>query len=102
MQKQRIKELFDLAVQRQTKEMVDAVQGCGIDNHLAGLRYAAKEAGDPMPEIFTDEAFRLVHHFGLSTSQVALIIIINHYCIQISGIANVSITEFIINFILNR
>ncbi|KAK2582413.1 hypothetical protein KPH14_004731 [Odynerus spinipes] len=66
----RIKELFDLAVQRQVKEMNDNITGHGIDNHLMGLRYAAKEAGGPMPEIFTDEAFSIVHHFTLSTSQV--------------------------------
>ncbi|KAL0100387.1 hypothetical protein PUN28_019622 [Cardiocondyla obscurior] len=67
---ERIKELFDLAVQRQTKEMNDNIYGQGIDNHLMGLRYAAKEAGDPIPEIFTDEAYAIVNHFALSTSQV--------------------------------
>ncbi|XP_067207502.1 choline O-acetyltransferase isoform X2 [Linepithema humile] len=67
---ERIKELFDLAVQRQTKEMNDNIHGQGIDNHLMGLRYAAKEAGEPIPEIFTDEAYAIVNHFALSTSQV--------------------------------
>ncbi|KYN22541.1 Choline O-acetyltransferase, partial [Trachymyrmex cornetzi] len=67
---ERIKELFDLAVQRQTKEMNDNIYGQGIDNHLMGLRYAAKEAGEPIPEIFTDEAYAIVNHFVLSTSQV--------------------------------
>ncbi|XP_043486009.1 choline O-acetyltransferase isoform X1 [Polistes fuscatus] len=66
----RIKELFDLAVQRQTKEMNDNITGRGIDNHLMGLRYAAKEAGEPIPDIFTDEAYRIINHFALSTSQV--------------------------------
>lgn len=66
----RIKELFDLAVQRQVKEMNDNIAGRGIDNHLIGLRYAAKEAGEPIPDIFTDEAFKIVNHFALSTSQV--------------------------------
>nr|XP_012223266.1 PREDICTED: choline O-acetyltransferase isoform X1 [Linepithema humile] len=68
---ERIKELFDLAVQRQTKEMNDNIHGQGIDNHLMGLRYAAKEAGEPIPEIFTDEAYAIVNHFALSTSQVS-------------------------------
>ncbi|KAG7211835.1 hypothetical protein KM043_011059 [Ampulex compressa] len=68
--KERIKELFDLAVQRQTKEMNDNITGHGIDNHLMGLRYAAKEAGDQIPEIFLDEAYEIVNHFALSTSQV--------------------------------
>lgn len=70
-QQERIKELFDLAVQRQTKEMNDNITGQGIDNHLMGLRYAAKEAGEPVPEIFTDEAYRIINHFALSTSQVS-------------------------------
>ncbi|XP_066591716.1 choline O-acetyltransferase isoform X2 [Prorops nasuta] len=65
----RIRELFHLAVQRQTTEMNDNINGCGIDNHLMGLRYSAKEIGE-IPEIFTDEAFEIVNHFGLSTSQV--------------------------------
>ncbi|XP_035736541.1 choline O-acetyltransferase-like isoform X3 [Vespa mandarinia] len=66
----RIKELFDLAVQRQTKEMNDNITGRGIDNHMMGLRYVAKEAGEPIPDIFTDEAYKIVNHFALSTSQV--------------------------------
>lgn len=70
LQKQRIKELFDLAVQCQTKEMNDNITGQGIDNHLMGLRYAAVEAGEPVPEIFTDEAYKMIQHFALSTSQV--------------------------------
>ncbi|CAB0032457.1 unnamed protein product, partial [Trichogramma brassicae] len=68
-EKQRIKELFDLAVQRQTKEMTDNIMGHGIDNHLMGLRYAAVEAGEPVPEIFNDEAYKIIQHFSLSTSQ---------------------------------
>lgn len=71
VQAERIKELFDLAVQRQTKEMNDNIHGQGIDNHLMGLRYAAKEAGEPIPDIFTDEAYAIINHFALSTSQVS-------------------------------
>ncbi|XP_034936832.1 choline O-acetyltransferase [Chelonus insularis] len=67
---QQIKEFFDLAVQRQTNEIADNINGYGIDNHLIGLRYAAKEMGEGMPELFNDEAFQIVHHFSLSTSQV--------------------------------
>lgn len=72
VQVERIKELFDLAVQRQTKEMNDNITGYGIDNHLMGLRYVAKEAGDQIPEIFRDEAYTIVNHFALSTSQVSM------------------------------
>ncbi|XP_015588325.1 choline O-acetyltransferase [Cephus cinctus] len=67
---EKIKELFDLAVERQSKEMMDNIMGQGIDNHLMGLRYAAKEAGEPVPDIFADEAYKIVNHFALSTSQV--------------------------------
>lgn len=51
--------------------MNDNIYGQGIDNHLMGLRYVAKEAGEPMPELFTDEAYAIVNHFALSTSQVS-------------------------------
>jgi len=51
--------------------MNDNIYGQGIDNHLMGLRYVAKEAGEPIPEIFTDEAYAIVNHFALSTSQVS-------------------------------
>lgn len=71
VQTERIKELFDLAVQRQTKEMNDNIHGCGIDNHLMGLRYAAMKAGEPIPDIFMDETYAMVNHFALSTSQVS-------------------------------
>nr|XP_034185279.1 choline O-acetyltransferase-like [Osmia lignaria] len=67
---ERIKELFDLAVQRQTKEMTDNITGQGIDNHLMGLRYTAKEVGEPIPELFTNQAYEIINHFSLSTSQV--------------------------------
>ncbi|XP_074114537.1 choline acetyltransferase isoform X1 [Cotesia typhae] len=68
--KQRIKELFDLAVQRQAKEIADNINGLGLDNHLMGLRYVAKEMGENIPELFNDESFNIIHHFALSTSQV--------------------------------
>ncbi|XP_046737810.1 choline O-acetyltransferase isoform X1 [Diprion similis] len=67
---QKIRQLFELAVKRQTKEMNDNVSGQGIDNHLLGLRESAKEAGDPIPELFTDEAYRRINRFALSTSQI--------------------------------
>lgn len=69
-QEQKIMELFDAAVKRQTGEIADNIYGSGIDNHLMGLRYAAMELGDNLPELFTDESFGIVHHFALSTSQV--------------------------------
>jgi choline O-acetyltransferase len=50
--------------------MLDNIMGQGIDNHLMGLRYAALEIGEPIPEILNDEAFKILQHFTLSTSQV--------------------------------
>ncbi|XP_043474260.1 choline O-acetyltransferase-like isoform X2 [Leptopilina heterotoma] len=67
---QKIREFFDLAVQRQAIEITDTIQGLGIDNHLMGLRYAAMEAGEDIPEIFTDDAYKKINHFALSTSQI--------------------------------
>lgn len=52
--------------------MNDNISGYGIDNHLMGLREAAKEAGDPVPEIFTDEVYPIINRFALSTSQVSI------------------------------
>lgn len=67
--------LWNEAVKQQTKEMIDNILGQGIDIHLLGLREAAKEtsptASHPLPEIFTDESYRLANKFLLSTSQVA-------------------------------
>ncbi|KAJ8917224.1 hypothetical protein NQ315_012716 [Exocentrus adspersus] len=67
--------LWGEAVAAQTAEMVDNILGQGIDNHLLGLRQAAREtsptAATPLPEIFTDPTYRLANKFLLSTSQVA-------------------------------
>nr|CAD7431651.1 unnamed protein product [Timema monikensis] len=65
------KELFDLAIKKQTQIMVENIMGEGIDIHLLGLREVARESGDPTPEIFQDEVYKLANHFALSTSQVA-------------------------------
>lgn len=50
--------------------MVQNILGEGIDVHLLGLREMAKELGEPVPELFTDETFRQANYFALSTSQV--------------------------------
>ncbi|XP_063217738.1 choline O-acetyltransferase [Bacillus rossius redtenbacheri] len=63
--------LFEAAIKKQTEIMVDNITGQGIDVHLLGLREMARELGEPVPEIFKDEAYRTANHFGLSTSQVA-------------------------------
>ncbi|KAB0800227.1 hypothetical protein PPYR_05967 [Photinus pyralis] len=70
-----VSELWNAAVKEQTKEMIDNILGQGIDIHLLGLREAAKDtaptAMSQLPELFTDETYRLANSFLLSTSQVA-------------------------------
>lgn len=50
--------------------MVENILGQGIDIHLLGLRELAKDLGEPVPDIFQDEAYKTANHFSLSTSQV--------------------------------
>ncbi|KAL1517126.1 hypothetical protein ABEB36_000934 [Hypothenemus hampei] len=68
-------ELWCEAVRVQTQEMIDNILGMGIDIHLLGLREAAREtsptAASALPDIFTDESYRIANKFLLSTSQVA-------------------------------
>ncbi|KAE8750338.1 hypothetical protein FOCC_FOCC002898 [Frankliniella occidentalis] len=66
----RKRELFKVAVKKQTDIMVQNILGEGIDVHLLGLREMAKELGEPVPDLFTDETYRVANHFALSTSQV--------------------------------
>ena len=63
-------QLFDEAMKKQTEIMVENILGQGIDIHLLGLRELAKDLGEPLPDIFQDEAYRTSNHFALSTSQV--------------------------------
>nr|XP_014274778.2 choline O-acetyltransferase [Halyomorpha halys] len=62
--------LFDAAMKKQTEIMVDNIMGQGIDIHLLGLREQSKLIGI-FPDIFQDKSYKLLNHFGLSTSQVA-------------------------------
>ena len=57
-------------MKKQTEIMVENILGQGIDIHLLGLRELAKDLGEPLPDIFQDEAYRTANHFALSTSQV--------------------------------
>ncbi|KAJ9601391.1 hypothetical protein L9F63_000415, partial [Diploptera punctata] len=63
-------QLFDAAMKKQTEIMVENILGQGIDIHLLGLREMAKELGEPIPDIFQDEVYKIANHFALSTSQV--------------------------------
>ncbi|XP_026473876.1 choline O-acetyltransferase isoform X2 [Ctenocephalides felis] len=65
------RELFHAAVAVQTKTMLDNILGQGIDVHLLGLREAARARNPVLPEIFTDESYKVANTFTLSTSQVA-------------------------------
>lgn len=59
---------------------MDNITGQGIDIHLLGLREAAKEtaptAAEKLPDIFTDESYKIANEFLLSTSQVRVTIVI--------------------------
>lgn len=46
------------------------ILGRGIDNHLLGLREAAREALGELPEMFKDSTYNRMIEFKLSTSQV--------------------------------
>lgn len=67
-------DLLEEAVKRQTEIMVENILGQGIDIHLLGLREAAREtlptAAHELPELFTDETYKIANSFLLSTSQV--------------------------------
>ncbi|GBP74934.1 Choline O-acetyltransferase [Eumeta japonica] len=62
-------ELFEEAVRKQTAIMEANILGRGIDNHLLGLREAAREAFGSLPELFTDPTYQQMIEFKLSTSQ---------------------------------
>jgi carnitine O-acetyltransferase len=46
--------------------------GEGIDRLLFGMKVAAMENGQEMPEIFKDPAYREAMRFRISTSQVII------------------------------
>ncbi|KAL0881297.1 hypothetical protein ABMA27_001180 [Loxostege sticticalis] len=64
-------ELFEEAARKQTSIMEANILGRGIDNHLLGLREAAREALGELPPLFTDTTYKQMIDFKLSTSQVA-------------------------------
>ncbi|KAL4711599.1 hypothetical protein ACJJTC_003616 [Scirpophaga incertulas] len=64
-------ELFEEAARKQTAIMEDNILGRGIDNHLLGLREAARELLGELPPLFNDATYRQMTSYMLSTSQVA-------------------------------
>ncbi|KAI8986185.1 acyltransferase ChoActase/COT/CPT [Trametes punicea] len=62
--------LFRRAVARHLQYAAWAADGQGVDRHLFGLKKCLRE-GEPMPEIFKDEAYARTSHWELSTSQLS-------------------------------
>ncbi|KAH8825173.1 acyltransferase ChoActase/COT/CPT [Flagelloscypha sp. PMI_526] len=62
--------LFRAAVARHLQYSGWAADGQGVDRHLFGLKKLLKE-GEPLPEIYKDEAFSTTNHWELSTSQLS-------------------------------
>lgn len=54
------------------------ILGRGIDNHLLGLREMARETLGELPPIFTDDTYKQMTEFKLSTSQVRNFRLIGH------------------------
>ncbi|CAD0200173.1 unnamed protein product [Chrysodeixis includens] len=64
-------ELFEEAARKQTSIMEANILGKGLDNHLLGLREAARETLGELPPVFSDNTYKQMIEFKLSTSQVA-------------------------------
>ncbi|KAI0373868.1 acyltransferase ChoActase/COT/CPT [Pilatotrama ljubarskyi] len=62
--------LFRQAISRHLQYAAWAADGQGVDRHLFGLKKCLKE-GEPLPEIYKDEAFAKTSHWELSTSQLS-------------------------------
>ncbi|KAJ0177545.1 hypothetical protein K1T71_006418 [Dendrolimus kikuchii] len=63
-------ELFEEAARKQTAIMEANILGRGIDNHLLGLREAARETLGELPPLFKDDTYTQMFQFKMSTSQV--------------------------------
>ncbi|NXQ37054.1 CACP acetyltransferase, partial [Alaudala cheleensis] len=58
------------AVEAQDSRTQEVLSGQGAGRPLQGLRQAALEAGEPLPELFLDPAYAQATHFRLCTLQV--------------------------------
>lgn len=83
LQRENLQELFRCAATRQTEIMVQNILGQGVDIHLLGLREACHDLGEPLPELFTDESYKISQCFLLSTSQVMQINGMINFCLKI-------------------
>nr|XP_022914216.1 carnitine O-acetyltransferase-like isoform X1 [Onthophagus taurus] len=59
------------AIDGHKKYTVEAMNGFGVDRHLLGLKLAAMELGEKIPEIYSDPGYVRSAHMRISTSQVA-------------------------------
>ena len=65
------KKFFESAMKKQTRVMLDNINGKGLDIPLLGLREGVKEAGlQEFQDLFQHESYQTLNHFKLSTSQV--------------------------------
>lgn len=62
--------LFRKAVTRHLQYAAWAADGQGVDRHLFGLKKTLRD-GEPVPQIYTDEAFSKTNHWELSTSNLS-------------------------------
>lgn len=62
--------LLRQAVKAHRKYTDEAITGQGVDRHLLGLKLAALENGQEIPELYRDDAFTESSCFRVSTSQV--------------------------------
>lgn len=62
--------LFRRAIARHVQYAAWAADGQGVDRHLFGLKKMVGE-GEPVPELYSDEAFSRTNHWELSTSQLS-------------------------------
>ncbi|XP_064262452.1 LOW QUALITY PROTEIN: carnitine O-acetyltransferase-like, partial [Passer domesticus] len=69
-QPQELLALLRAAVEEHESRAREVLSGQGAERHLQGLREAALEAGEPLPEIFLDPAYAQATHFRLCTLQV--------------------------------
>uniref|UniRef100_A0A1I8BY52 Carn_acyltransf domain-containing protein n=1 Tax=Meloidogyne hapla TaxID=6305 RepID=A0A1I8BY52_MELHA len=62
--------LLEAAVDKHKKYSLEVMNGNGIDRHLLGLKLAALENGQQIPQLFNSKGYQKLMHFKLSTSQV--------------------------------
>lgn len=62
--------LFRRGVTRHLQYATWAADGQGVDRHLFGLKKLLRK-GEPVPQIYQDDAYAKTSHWELSTSQLS-------------------------------